>query len=234
MRLPPLSAQIKLTVPLVVIPRSHVLGIHLSSMISFSLRNLSENLPLPFLVVLTGETTPAAAFLPLDGRVAIVTGGSRGIGRAIALHLRLLGAKIVINYASKSNQADQLVSELNTASNSHPVAVAVAVQANISEPDQVKLLFDRAEQEFGSDSHILVHSAGVMDSKYPTLANTTVEDWDMTFNVNARGAFLCCREAANRLKRGGGGRIIMISTQWLGRCYQATGHMQLPRQQWKQ
>eukprot|EP00257_Ricinus_communis_P008156 XP_002525441.2 NADPH-dependent aldehyde reductase-like protein, chloroplastic [Ricinus communis] len=164
-----------------------------------------------------GEITRevASSSLPLNSRVAIVTGASRGIGRAISIHLHSLGAKVVLNYASSSTQADHLASELNaSASASHPHAVAI--KADVSDPDQVKQLFDRTEQEFGSKIHILVNCAGVMDPKYPSLANTTVEDWDMTFNVNAKGAFLCCREAANRLASGGGGRIIMISTSVVG------------------
>ncbi|XP_042484481.1 short-chain type dehydrogenase/reductase-like, partial [Macadamia integrifolia] len=54
-------------------------------------------------------------------------------------------------------------------------------------------------------------------SKYPTLANTTLEDWDTIFNINTRGTFLCCREAANRLTRNGGGRIITVSSSVVGR-----------------
>ncbi|KAM0980343.1 hypothetical protein ACFX13_013911 [Malus domestica] len=153
--------------------------------------------------------------LPLNGRVAIVTGGSRGIGRAIAAHLHSLGAKVVVNYASSNSaQADQLVSELNQTT---PKSQAIAVRADISDPDQVKQLFDKAEQEFGTQLHIVVNSAGALDPKYPSVANTAVEDWDNTFNVNTKGAFLVSREAANRVMRGGGGRIIMITSSVVGR-----------------
>ncbi|KAL0285735.1 UNVERIFIED_CONTAM: NADPH-dependent aldehyde reductase-like protein, chloroplastic [Sesamum radiatum] len=132
-----------------------------------------------------------AATLSLSGRVAIVTGASRGIGRAIAIHLRSLGAKLVINYASSSSQADALASELNSkaADSIDTSPVAIAVKADVSTPEDVKLLFDRAEQEFNTPAHILVNCAGVLDPKYPTLANTTVEEWETTFNVNTKGAF---------------------------------------------
>ncbi|KAG8371807.1 hypothetical protein BUALT_Bualt12G0001600 [Buddleja alternifolia] len=158
--------------------------------------------------------------LPLKDRVAIVTGASRGIGRAIAIHLRSLGAKLVINYASSSTQADLLASDLNSNAADavqHPSSpIAIAVNADVSNPDDVKALFDRAQQEFNTPVHILVNCAGVLDPKYPSLANTTVDDWETTFNVNTKGAFLSCREAANRLLRGGGGRIILISTSIVG------------------
>ncbi|KAF9670257.1 hypothetical protein SADUNF_Sadunf13G0049500 [Salix dunnii] len=166
---------------------------------------------------MAGDRTKEAmsSSLPLDGRVAIVTGASGGIGRAVSIHLHSLGARVVINYASKSNQADLLASELNaSAPSSHPRAIAI--KADVSDPDQVKQLFSRSEEEFGSKIHILAHCAGVLDSKYPTLANTAVEDWDTTFNVNTKGAFLCCREATDRLAHGGGGRIIMITSSLVG------------------
>ncbi|KAL0405045.1 UNVERIFIED_CONTAM: NADPH-dependent aldehyde reductase-like protein, chloroplastic [Sesamum radiatum] len=149
---------------------------------------------------MAANTTAAA--LPLSGRVAIVTGASRGIGRAIAIHLRSLGAKLVINYASSSSKADLLASELNSKATdgSDTCPVAIAVKADVSSPDDVKLLFDRAEQEFNS----------------PGPANTRVEEWEKTFHVNTKGAFLTCREAANRLARGGGGRIVLISTSIVG------------------
>ncbi|OIT20419.1 PREDICTED: short-chain type dehydrogenase/reductase-like [Nicotiana attenuata] len=147
---------------------------------------------------------------PLQDRVAIVTGSSRGIGKAIALHLASLGAKLVINYSSNSTKADDVVSQINSTSNSSPRAIAV--KANISDPDQVKSLFDSAESAFQSPVNILVNSAGVLDAKYPSILNTTLEDFDRTFEVNARGAFICCKEGASRIKRGGGGRIICLTT----------------------
>ncbi|KAL3366701.1 hypothetical protein AABB24_011421 [Solanum stoloniferum] len=151
----------------------------------------------------------AQSTFPLQDRVAIVTGSSRGIGKAIALQLASLGAKLVINYSSNSTQADDVVTQINSTSDSPR---AIAVKANISDPDQVKSLFDAAESAFKSPVNILVNSAGVLDGKYPSILNTTLEDFDRTFDVNARGAFVCCQEGAKRIKHGGGGRIICLST----------------------
>ncbi|ESQ49687.1 hypothetical protein EUTSA_v10021320mg [Eutrema salsugineum] len=154
--------------------------------------------------------------LPLAGRVAIVTGSSRGIGRAIAIHLAELGARIVVNYTTKSADAERVAAEINDLPAREEITGkgprAIVVQANVSEPIQVKSLFDAAESAFESPIHILVNSAGILDPKYPTLADTTVEDFDRTFSVNTKGAFLCSKEAANRLKQGGGGRIILLSS----------------------
>ncbi|KAM6567701.1 hypothetical protein CsatA_026829 [Cannabis sativa] len=166
------------------------------------------------------SSSSSSSSLPLLDRVAIVTGASRGIGRGIALHLASLGARLVINYTSNSAQAQLLVSEINATSSSTSTTTttprAVAVQADVSDPDQVKSLFDSAEKFFNVQPHILVNSAGVLDPKYPNISNASVEDFDRTFSVNTRGAFLCLREAANRLKRGGGGRIISISSSMVG------------------
>lgn len=151
--------------------------------------------------------------LPLAGRIAIVTGSSRGIGHAIAAHLASLGANLVINYISDSTPANLLVSELN--SNSISLR-AIAVQADVGNPSGAKTLFDLAEEAFGSSVHIFVNSAGIIDSKYSTISSFSLEDFDAIFKINARGAFLCCQEAAKRLSRGGSGRIIMMSTSLVG------------------
>ncbi|KAF2306935.1 hypothetical protein GH714_022600 [Hevea brasiliensis] len=154
--------------------------------------------------------------LPLQDRVAIVTGASRGIGKAIAVHLASLGAKLVINYSSNRDQAQLVAEEINSSFPHNHSPRAITVQANVSDPSHVKSLFDEAERVFGSPVHVLVNSAGVLDPKYPSIANTSLEDFDLTFSVNTKGAFLCCKEAANRLKRDGGGRIILVSSSMVG------------------
>lgn len=158
------------------------------------------------------STKPSLESLPLQGRVAIVTGASRGIGRGIALRLASLGAKVVINYSSNSVQAEDVAEEINSACAEKSTPLAITFKADVSDESQVKALFDIAETEFNSQVHVLVNSAGIADDKFPPIANTCVEDFDQIFRVNARGTFLCCREAANRLKRGGGGRIILLSS----------------------
>ncbi|RID65543.1 hypothetical protein BRARA_D00731 [Brassica rapa] len=149
------------------------------------------------------KNTRSSSSFPLAGRVAIVTGATRGIGRAIAIHLHSLGARVTLNYVSSSSEAELLASELNASSQQNS---AIAINN----------LFDQTEQEFGSKVHILINCAGVLDPKYPSLSETTLEDFEKTFRTNTRGAFVCCKEAANRVVRGGGGRIIMMSTSQVG------------------
>ncbi|KAK9123424.1 hypothetical protein Sjap_013026 [Stephania japonica] len=115
--------------------------------------------------------------LPLQNKVAIVTGASRGIGRAIALHLASMGANLIINDASNSAQAQLLADQINSSSPSSPHPRAIPVQADVSDPFQI-----------------------------PT------EDFDRILAMNTRGAFLVAREAANRVMRGGGGRIILLTS----------------------
>jgi len=156
----------------------------------------------------TGTEAPAQ---PLAGRVAIVTGASRGIGRAIAAHLSSLGASLVLGYASRADEADALAASLPR---------AVAVRADVADEAGARSLFDAALSAFGgAGAHILVANAGVLDDAYPTVAGTATESFDRVLAVNLRGAFLCLREAANRLPRGGGGgggRIVAVTSSVVG------------------
>jgi len=154
--------------------------------------------------------------MPLRGRVAIVIGASRGIGKEIALNLAEKGAKVVVHYSPNQRAAEEVTSTINNISSSSVNGVrAIVCKADIADASQVAQLFDMAEQTFGF-LHIMVNSAAVADPEYPTIAQTSEEYWDRTFQVNCRGAFLCCREAAKRVVRGGGGRIINISSSIVG------------------
>uniref|UniRef100_A0A0D9WMP6 Uncharacterized protein n=1 Tax=Leersia perrieri TaxID=77586 RepID=A0A0D9WMP6_9ORYZ len=136
---------------------------------------------------------------PLHRRVAIVTGGSGGIGAAVTAHLVSLGARVVVGYVGDPAPADKIVAELNGSVTAGEQPCAVAVAADVSDDAQVSRLFDAAEAAFGPELHVLVAAAGVQDDAYPRIADTAPEQWDRAFAVNARGTFLCCREAARRL-----------------------------------
>ncbi|XP_072987635.1 NADPH-dependent aldehyde reductase-like protein, chloroplastic [Typha latifolia] len=164
--------------------------------------------------VTKGGLAEKHGYLPLKDRVAIVTGGAGGIGSAISTHLASLGARVVIGYIGDAAPAQKLVSTINA---KHPTTPrAVAVETDVSKATQVKSLFDAAAAAFGPDLHILVTTAAVLDYGHPSIAETTEESFDHMFATNAKGTFLCCREAANRLVRGGGGRIITFSSSGVG------------------
>ncbi|GAB4845696.1 hypothetical protein Ancab_039099 [Ancistrocladus abbreviatus] len=152
----------------------------------------------------TPRYSPSSTF-PRKDRVAIVTGSSRGIGKAVALHLASLGAKLVVNYVSSATKAQEVVHEINSSwFTTSSFSRAIAVQANVSDPAQVKAPFDAAEKAFQEQAHILIANVGIMDPTFPLFTNTNVECLEKTLNVNTKGTFLCIKEAANRLKRGSG------------------------------
>ncbi|PWA45497.1 NAD(P)-binding Rossmann-fold superfamily protein [Artemisia annua] len=162
----------------------------------------------PVIIPQTNQSLP----LPLQDRVAIVTGSSRGIGKAIAIHLASLGAKVVINYNSNSTLADLLVTQINQSLSKSNSPQAIAVKGDVSDANQVKSLFDAAESAFNAPLYILVNAAGVLDPSYSTIENSSLDEFDKTFSVNTRGAYLCCKEGAKRIKKGGGGRIICLTS----------------------
>lgn len=129
------------------------------------------------MATLKPSAAQSSPHLPLFNRLAIVTGASRGIGRTIALHLASLGARVVVNYTSNSSQAQSVADQINSST----PARAIAVQADVSDATQVKSLFDAAESHFNSQVHILVNSAGIGDPKYPSIAQTTLQDFDHIF-----------------------------------------------------
>ncbi len=138
----------------------------------------------------------------LAGRVALVTGGSRGIGAAIARRLAADGANVVINYARSQGAADEVVAAITAAGGK-----AVAVKADVGIPAEIPGLFAATTAHFGR-LDILVNNAAVMQRTF--LPDVTAESIDAHFNVNVRGYLLCVVEAAKLLTAGGS--IINVSS----------------------
>jgi 3-oxoacyl-[acyl-carrier protein] reductase len=142
----------------------------------------------------------------LQGQVAIVTGASRGIGRAVALRLARDGATVVVNYAANATLAEQVVAEIEKAGGR-----ALAVQADVSQVPQVQRLFDEAIGHFGK-LDILINNAGII--VYKPLVDVSEEEFDRVMAINAKGTFFACQQAARRMADGG--RIINFSTSLTG------------------
>jgi len=132
--------------------------------------------------------------------VAIVTGAATGIGRGIAARLAADGAKVAINYRGSTDEAQALDEQLPD---------SLAVQADISKPDEVQAMVDRVERELGPPT-ILVNNAGV--ERQQPLLELELANWELTLGVNLTGAFLCLQACARSMVRSGGGSIVNISS----------------------
>jgi 3-oxoacyl-[acyl-carrier protein] reductase len=141
-------------------------------------------------------------YFSLKGKIALVTGSSRGIGRAIAERLAAHGAAVIVNYARSPQQAREVVDGIKARDGK-----ALAIQADVSKPAEVRRLFDETEKQVGP-LDIVVANAGVYLSK--PLVEYTEADYDHVFNINTRGVFFTLQEAARRVRDGG--RIIAVST----------------------
>jgi 3-oxoacyl-[acyl-carrier protein] reductase len=143
-----------------------------------------------------------------NSQVAIVTGASRGIGAAIAQRLAREGYAVVVNYAGRSEEADEVVKAIEAQGGR-----AIPVKADVAEPAAVRILFDRAVAAFGRVD-VLVNNAGIMPPALPQLADTDDTTFDRLFAVNVKGTFNTLREAARRLEAGG--RIVNFSSSVIG------------------
>jgi 3-oxoacyl-[acyl-carrier protein] reductase len=136
--------------------------------------------------------------------VALVTGASRGIGRAIALQLAADGFAVAVNFSSNASKADDVVSQIQAGGGD-----AVAVQADVSDPDAVTQMFTRVADELG-DVSVLVNNAGITDDSL--VLRMTPQQWDNVMNTNLRSVFLCTKMALRPMLRAKSGRIINISS----------------------
>jgi 3-oxoacyl-[acyl-carrier protein] reductase len=134
-------------------------------------------------------------FCSLEGRTALVTGGSRGIGRAIAAELARGGAQVVIGYRSGGDEAQEVATEIG----------GRAVQADVSDPDAARSLIEEA-----GEVDILVNNAGV--TRDGLLARMSDEDWDVVIDTNLRGTFNTCRAVTRGMMRRRSGAIVNVSS----------------------
>ena len=142
--------------------------------------------------------------IDLTGKIALVTGGSRGIGREICLCLSQAGAEVVVNYNRSKDQAEGVLQEITVRGGR-----AETVQADISHPDAVRALFEHLRKKYNR-LDVLVNNAGII--KDNLLLSTEVSDWDKVLDVNLKGAFLCTRYAAEMMLPNHSGKIINIAS----------------------
>ncbi|MED4955839.1 SDR family oxidoreductase [Paenibacillus sp. FSL R5-0527] len=144
--------------------------------------------------------------MSLNGKVAIVTGASRGIGRQIALQLAQSGAKVVVNYSSNPEKADEVVKTIEQSGGE-----AAAIRANVGNVSEVEALFAAALEKYGRVD-ILVNNAGIME--YKALGDVTEEMFDRHFAINVKGTYFACQQAMKHMEKGG--TIINLSTSVAG------------------
>ena len=144
-------------------------------------------------------TSRTTQFASLDGKVALVTGGSRGIGAAISCELAAAGAKVAVNYRSGSEAAESIAAEIG----------GVAMGANVGDPGEAQALVERVESELG-DLDILVNNAGV--TRDTLIARMSDEDWAEVIDTNLRGTFNTCRAVSRKMLRRRAGAIVNLSS----------------------
>lgn len=137
-------------------------------------------------------------------RVALVTGGSRGLGRAMAIRLAEAGHRLVVNYATNADAAEKVVAGIEEKGGE-----AIAVQADVSQAEQVERLFEEAGRRLGPVA-VLVNNAGV--TRDSLLLRMSATDFDHVIDTNLKSAFLCTKAALRGMLRAKWGRVISIAS----------------------
>jgi len=140
----------------------------------------------------------------LDGKTAIVTGASRGIGAAIAKHLANEGARVVVNYSGSQSKAEEVVKEIEAAGGE-----AFAIQASVADSESVTSMIAATMERFGSVD-ILVNNAGI--TRDNLLMRMKESEWDDVINTNLKGVFLCTKAVTRQMMKQRAGRIINIAS----------------------
>lgn len=144
-----------------------------------------------------------------SGKIALITGSGRGIGRATALHFARLGADIVVNYLRKQSAAEETAHEIEALGRR-----ALVVKADVGDPNDIDRLFETIEREWGSLDYLINNAAS---GYIRPIAEQKVKGWDWTMNINARAALFTAQKAAPLMQRRGGGAIVNISSIGSGR-----------------
>ncbi|MCZ8517024.1 SDR family oxidoreductase [Paenibacillus filicis] len=144
--------------------------------------------------------------MSLNGKVAIVTGASRGIGRQAAIQLAQSGANLVVNYSSNQGKAGEVVKTIEQSGGE-----AIAIRADVSKVSEVEGLFSETLERFGR-LDILVNNAGIMECT--AIADVTEEIFDRHFAINVKGTYFACQQAMKHMEKGG--TIINFSTSVSG------------------
>ncbi len=142
--------------------------------------------------------------IDLSGKVALVTGGARGIGAAISSTLAKAGAQVWVNYAHSEGKAALLCQDIRAGG-----GTAASVQADITDPEQVRQMVEKVIRESGKIDY-LINNAGVTSVK--SLLELTSEEWNRVLGVNLDGPFLCCKEVLPHMVAAGQGAIVNISS----------------------
>jgi 3-oxoacyl-[acyl-carrier protein] reductase len=142
--------------------------------------------------------------MKLKNKVVLITGASRGIGKATALLLAKEGAKVIVNYVKSDKKADDVVKEIIKNSGS-----AISIKADVSDEKQVKRMVDLVIKKFRKID-VLVNNAGIVFDV--PFKERTVEQWRRTLNVNLIGTFLCSKYASKTMLKNGYGRIVNVSS----------------------
>ncbi len=142
--------------------------------------------------------------MSLKGKTAIITGGSRGIGKACAIYLAKQGADIVFNYSNNSSMAEETADEIKNLG-----VKVLAVKADVKSSQDIDYLFNQALENFNSID-ILVNNAGI--TRDTLLIRMKEEDWDTVLDINLKGVYLTCKAAAKHMMKKRQGRIINISS----------------------